>query len=307
MSLFFVVPMLCDGPVVVPDWEQTQLLTAPHEDKPSLTYNSLLGPVKSMENMVRWRAPQPSVYGTATSQGLSKLLVMSRMANEDITWTKSHLPGVPLAVYTANEPTAILHPPANKGHEMIQYMSYIIDNYGFDMPDVMIFVHAHRFAHHNNELLRFDIVNMIKRLSLERIVSHGYLNLNCQWKTGCPAWLHLNENGEDLSKQEQTFLARSWHELFPLDTRPLIMSQPCCSQFAVSRNRVLSIPLRRYVFYRDWLLRTPLTDYISGRIWEFIWQHVFTGRDTYCMPESECYCKSYNICPGDQELNDDTS
>lgn len=95
-------------------------------------------------------------------------------------------------------------------------------------------------------------------------------------------------------------LAKSWSDLFPLDPIPDVLAQPCCAQFAVSRDRIQSIPLARYVFYRDWLLHTQLSDYISGRVWEYIWQFVFTGKHVVCPQEHVCYCDGFGICFGGQ-------
>ena len=80
---------------------------------------------------------------------------------------------------------------------------------------------------------------------------------------------------------------------------PRVLAQPCCGQFAVSRERVLQVPRERWVFYRDWLLRTPLTDYFSGRLWEFVWQFVFTGEEVRCPDEEACYCDGFGVCFGE--------
>ena len=125
-------------------------------------------------------------------------------------------------------------------------------------------MHAHRYSWHNIGLFGFDAVEMVNRLNSERIMEIGYLNLRCEHDPGCPKWLHPYE-GESMTKQEQDILASCWHELFPLNTLPRVLAQPCCAQFAVSRYRLVGISLTRFVYYRDWLLRTDLTDYYSGR------------------------------------------
>ena len=82
---------------------------------------------------------------------------------------------------------------------------------------------------------------------------------------------------------------------------PKVLAQPCCAQFAISKGRILSIPLKRFIAYRDWLLRTPLSDYISGRVWEYIWQFVFTGNHTVCPMMHICYCDGYGFCFGGEK------
>lgn len=113
--------------------------------------------------------------------------------------------------------------------------------------------------------------------------------------------MHPGNLEEDVNKQEETILARCWTELFPLEPIPKVLSQPCCAQFAISKDRIRSLPLARYVFFRDWVLKTPLSDYISGRVWEYVWQFVFTGQHVVCPAEHVCYCDGYGVCFGGEK------
>lgn len=124
------------------------------------------------------------------------------------------------------------------------------------------------------------------------------MNMRCHWDPGCPGWMKPGTIEEDINKQEETMLAKSWSELFPLDPVPNLLAQACCAQFAVSRDRIRSLPLARYVFYRDWLLRTSMSDYLSGRVWEYVWQFVFTGQNIVCPKEHICYCDGFGVCFG---------
>jgi len=252
-------------------------------------------------------SPQPAFKpGTAkpTGSNYTRILVVPRMSEEDVGWLSEELPDVPTAIYVADDPTAPLHPPKNKGHEVMIYLTYIIDHYE-DLADVMVFMHSHRWSWHNDDILDNDGVQMIKRLSSERVTREGYMNLRCHWDPGCPDWMHPGATEEDINKQEETMLAKSWSELFPLDPIPNVLAQPCCAQFALSRDRIHSIPLSRFIFYRDWLLRTSLSDYISGRVWEYIWQFVFTGKNVFCPAQHACYCDGFGVCfGGEVEFND---
>ncbi|KAF7948819.1 hypothetical protein EAE96_008006 [Botrytis aclada] len=236
--------------------------------------------------------PFPATY--------SKMLVISRTKDEDVNWIKENFendPSIQSAIYTADDPKAEYHPPQNKGHEVMIYLSYIIENYN-NLSDVNIFMHSHQTTWHNNDLLDLDAVQMISRLSSERVIREGYMNLRCHWHPGCPDWMHPGIVEEDDDKQEQTIMARAWLELFPLEPVPKVLAQPCCAQFAVSKERIRTLPLARYISYRDWLLRTEISDYISGRVWEYIWQFVFAGQTTLCPKEHICYCDGYGICFG---------
>lgn len=241
----------------------------------------------------RFRSGTPKPPGSAYSQ----VMVVPRLKDDDISWIQEELPGFDTAVYVANDPIAPLHPPRNKGHEVMVYLTYIIDHYD-DLPDIIVFMHAHRWTHHNTELLGYDSAEMVRRLSSDYVTSEGYVNMRCQWSPGCPEWLHPNDSEEILAKQEQVVLSKCWRELFPQDPLPDSLGQACCAQFALSKERIQSIPLSRFVFHRDWILRTPLSDYVSGRIWEYLWQYLFTGRTIYCPSEYECHCRGFGVCFG---------
>ena len=236
----------------------------------------------------------------------SRIMVVPRVQKEDVAWVTKELPGLDLLVYTVNDPNASTHPPKNKGHEVVVYLSYLIDHYD-RLPDIVLFMHAHRWTHHNNELLGFDASQMVRSLNSAYVVREGYVNIRCHWRPGCPEWLHPNNQSENLGKQEETMLEKCWEELFPFDPLPPYLAQPCCAQFALSRDRILSIPRSRYVFYRDWILKTPLSDYISGRIWEYSWQFIFTYKSSHCVPEHICYCDGFGICFGGKAQYQDFS
>lgn len=227
----------------------------------------------------------------------SRVMIIPRLQSDNISWVSDELSDVDTVVYVANDPLAELHPPKNKGHEVMIYLSYIINHYDA-LPDILIFMHAHRWTHHNNPILDYDAAEMVRKLNSDYVTTEGYVNMRCHWSPGCPEWLHPGDPRESLERQEEVVLSKCWSELFPLDPLPIALGQACCAQFALSKERVLSIPLGRFVFYRDWITKTPLSDYISGRIWEYSWQFLFTGRSIYCPAEHVCYCGGFGVCFG---------
>ncbi|CAK4031642.1 Hypothetical predicted protein [Lecanosticta acicola] len=251
-----------------------------------------------------------SPYGVGETKppgsNYTKCLVIPRTKTEDTSWIEKELGDMmesgllQTAVYTVNDKTAKLHPPKNKGHEVMVYLSYIIDNYE-DLADVSLFMHAHQFTWHNNELLERDAAQMVRHLSPERVTREGYMNLRCHWDPGCPEWLHPGATVRNVDKQEEVLLAESWSQLFPLDAIPTVLAQPCCAQFAVSRDRILKTNKMRYIYMRDWLIKTELSDYLSGRIFEYIWQFIFNKAPIHCPSMSACYCDGYGLCFGTQE------
>jgi hypothetical protein len=233
----------------------------------------------------------------------TKVLVMPKVREENTEWVHEKIPGLQTAIYIADDSSAPLHPPKNKGNEVMVYLTYLIDHYE-DLPEIMMFLHSHRFSWHNNDILNKDAYEIITRLSSERVVREGYMNLRCHWNPGCPEWIHPGRIEVDDWKKEEREFAKVWSELFPLETIPEVLAQPCCGQFALSRERVLAIPKTDFVFYRDWLLRTDLPDSLSGRAWEYLWQYIFTGENALCPDQHVCYCDGYGVCFEDDDAFD---
>jgi hypothetical protein len=239
-------------------------------------------------------SPMPSGHN------YTSVLVIAKTKEENIDWMDEKLPDQAKAVYVADDPKAPLHPPKNKGHEVMVYLTWIIDNYD-NLPDVAMFMHAHQLTWHNDELLGNDAARLVQRLSRQRVWREGYVNMRCSWYPGCPDWMHPGETEQNDFKQEEVLLAKSWSELFPLDEVPSVLAQPCCAQFALSRERIQAKPYAQYVWYRDWLFNTRLPDSLSGRIWEYVWQFVFTGQHVYCPKEHICFCDQFGMCFGGEE------
>jgi len=183
------------------------------------------------------------------------------------------------------------------------FLTYIIDHYDEDfqpLPDVSIFMHASKITWHNNDLLDSSSINIVKHLSTPKVLRDGYFNLRCHLDPGCPAHLHPSANITDPHQPEETQIRNVWPIIFPGEPVPDVLSQPCCSQFALSRDRILTIPKSRYEAIRKWLMTTHLPDVITGRIMEYVWQKLWTGQDEYCPVEHVCYCDAYGLCFGDK-------
>jgi hypothetical protein len=251
---------------------------------------------------VNWN-PRPDFKpGSALPAGhnYTSTLVIARTKDEDMGWLQREIPDQATAIYVADDPTAPLHPPKNKGHEVMVYLTYIIDNYDA-LPDVSIFMHAHQLAWHNDDIIGSDAAQLVRRLSRPRVWREGFVNMRCSWYPGCPDWMHPGETQQNDFKQEEVLLAKSWSELFPLDEIPSVLAQPCCAQFAISRERIQAKSHAQYIWYREWLFHTKIPDRLSGRVWEYVWQFVFTGQSVLCPKEHVCFCDQYGFCFGGEE------
>ncbi|KAF2807826.1 uncharacterized protein BDZ99DRAFT_392026 [Mytilinidion resinicola] len=234
----------------------------------------------------------------------SRILVLPKTKDEDIHWIHAELPEIPLAVYQVDNDTAEYRVPKNKGREAMVYLTYLIDHYN-DLPDTIMFFHSHRYAWHNNILMGLDTAQAIRRLNDARVARLGYMNTRCHTDPGCPDWIHMDRpvvDFDDFHKPEEKYYRKGvWDELHPGAPVPPSLSAPCCAQFAVSRERVQQVPIERFVHYRKWLLETSMDDQFSGRVFEYIWQYIFTGNAVYCPAVSSCYCDGYGICFGSEK------
>ena len=88
----------------------------------------------------------------------------------------------------------------------------------------------------------------------------------------------------------------AFEENFPGTRAPKILAQPCCSQFAVSKKTIRSIPRSDYQQKINWLLKSPLSDQLTGRMWEHMWQFLFLKRAEDCPVEYEALCSGWRVC-----------
>ncbi|KLJ06534.1 hypothetical protein EMPG_10077 [Blastomyces silverae] len=288
--LAFIVTLICYRQVA----KNHSYLTAPW------TGNASKQEVPPLEYLPDFSPGVPKPPGSH----YSRALIIPRLQKVDVSWISSQVRDVQQFVYVVDDPSAPLHPPVNKGNEAMVYLTFLIDHYD-NLPDIMIFMHSHSNSWHNEEPLGFQAAELINRLSSERVTRDGYMNLRCNWGPGCPDWLHPGTDKVDPSKKEEVSLAKAWKEIFPFVEVPTVLSQACCAQFAVSRERARAIPRASYIFYRDWLLRTELKSSISGRVWEYLWQVVFTGKNVFCPAQHTCYCDGYGLCFGGEKGMDE--
>lgn len=209
-------------------------------------------------------------------------------------------------IYLNDDPTAPLHTPKNRGHEAMVYLSYIIDNYDSLLP-INIFIHGHRTAWHNNLMLGYSTSQMLQRLQFDKVVKDGYFNLRCHFNPGCPEHLYPFTDEYNADKAEELLIKDAWQEVFevPEWQVPRVLAQPCCAQFAVTAERIRFVPREKYVHFRDWLTYTPMSDYMTGRVFEYFWQYIFDGSPVWCPDPRVCYCEGYGVCYEDPQDYDE--
>lgn len=160
------------------------------------------------------------------------------------------------------------------------YLTYVIDNYDA-LPSTIAFLHFHRWGWPtgwHTDAPNYDNVLSMRTLQIDFIQKSGYANLRCLFVPGCPAEIQPFRDPPIEDKPHEIAFAKAWRELLGDVSVPEVVATPCCSQFAVSKQQVLKRPKAEYVHFRKWLLDTPLDDFTSGRIFEYLW-HIIFGKD----------------------------
>ncbi|KAK4613266.1 hypothetical protein CLAFUW4_08723 [Fulvia fulva] len=171
-------------------------------------------------------------------------LVLATLASTDNSWVEEELgdllgayTNLYTAIYVVDDENAPLHTPANNGHEAMAYLTYLIEFYD-NLPEISIFMHGHREAWHNNFLLEMSSSETIRHFHRDKVMRYGYFNLRCHWAPGCQPGFNPAATQYDNDKPEEMVIAEAWQTLFPSDEVPETLAQPCCSQFAVTREAV---------------------------------------------------------------------
>lgn len=120
-------------------------VSAPNNPNPNSPHSNLdLAP--SDPDYANWN-PKPDFKKGSKLPGdhnYTTALVIARTKKEDIGWMDEQVPAeVRRYVYVADDMGAPLHPPKNKGHEVMVYLTYVIDHYE-ELADVSVFLHAHQ-------------------------------------------------------------------------------------------------------------------------------------------------------------------
>lgn len=219
-------------------------------------------------------------------------LVVSHVAADgDTTWLTSLEDRYHLCIYNVDGPEdkehssksehQYLQVPANRGHEAMAYLTFLIDNYAEIPAAGAVFVHGSRWAWHN-DAPDYDNKALLAALDIERALSvSGYHNLRCDWSSSTcvpsapaqgslemklqskitpwsaraasdvalPKALAAIFGGSDGSTSASNRLAGRLH----LGRTDTVRSQ-CCAQFVVSRERIWQHTKEEYIALRQWLL-----------------------------------------------------
>ncbi|KAK4608945.1 hypothetical protein CLAFUW4_14772 [Fulvia fulva] len=256
-------------------------------------------------NVLSTAIHRKAVYPPTTylDPNISVNLVIASQAKDDISWTKKlPIPNLNIIRYVSDDPNARYRPPIlNKGREALMYHTYMYDFYD-DLPDITIFTHSEEHPWHMDGVLQQSMSTALSRLNLTAVMERGYFNLKTGWKDACPAWINTTKTPDDWNEREEPFVAWAWSDNFRDDPpAPEIVAGPCCSQFAVTRDKIRSRDRSQYEWSQEWLKMSDWHDYFTGRVWEHMWPWLFLREAVDCVPEQESLCRFYGICFQDGE------
>ena len=238
-------------------------------------------------------------------------IVIGRMKEDlpQVQWVYDNLHDIQPAIYIVDDNTTTdqLHLAWNHGREAAVYFSYIIEHYD-TLSDVTFFWHGEDEVWHNSMLLGWNSSISVNRMNRDYVISQGYVGSRCDHWPGCPYWVRFNpsraEDRLDPHRLEGLFNPETFTQLFPdvsPNDFPPFFAGTCCSQFAVSRDAIQRHPKDFYENLRRWTMNWDNNDAETGRVLEYTWPYIFTGRGQSCPSMQDCYCKTYNFCIEDME------
>jgi len=279
--------------------------------------------------------PEPRGICPGLAETLKPALVVARVeADGETDWLDPLSEKYHLCIYTADAPrdktSKYLQVPANRGHEAMTYLTFVIDNYANIPASGAVFVHGSRWAWHNDSP-DYDNAALLAALDVPAALEPwGYHNLRCDWSLSTCYPSTKPQGSLDNSAQallapwdsravSDAALPSALSNIFsgnvPLSRSDAVRSQ-CCAQFVVARSQIWQHSKEEYVALRQWLLDSdgaPRDDRIAGRILSYVWHILFIDQadahnpspegvdlaqlNTQACPRADqCYCRLYGRC-----------
>ena len=248
------------------------------------------------------------------AESIKPALVVARTESEDADWLASLSDKYHLCTYTADAPLDLssqyLQVPANRGHEAMAYLTFLVDNYASIPSAGAVFIHGSRFSWHNDHQA-YDNKALLSALNTtSALANDGYHNLRCDWSAStCSASTEPQGSIATLTRAKlepwniravsDAALPRSIATLFGHESevaanvklgRADRVRAQCCAQFIVSRSSIHQHSRDEYIALRQWLLDSknrvsptsprsataaPADDLVAGRILSYIWHILF--------------------------------
>lgn len=135
----------------------------------------------------------------------------------------------------------------------------------------------------HNDLFGPFTLNTLRNIRFESVSAHGYVSLRCQHNPGCPVSVFpLSPSQADIDAHDiRAYFSDAYQQIFNMTAEavPAEISNVCCGQFAVSRERIHARPKEEYARILKWAETTELTNHFGvGWVLEKLW-HIIFGMD----------------------------
>jgi predicted O-methyltransferase YrrM len=213
------------------------------------------------ENNIIYSLTESSCWIAKKQTTNSQVRVLSSHYNEDLSWI--NFIKYPTTIYskTLQNKNFISF---NKVQEAPAYIKYIINNY-YSLPEYTIFVHGHLQSEHQDK----HLVDIINNLSFDKDI----INLNR------PDWVGSIEKGQEEWDKKYSWLSDNWKQIFGEYLElPEKLTFYSCAQFAVNKKCILQYPIHFWEKLYQWCEATELENYISSRIFEYVWYYIFSKK-----------------------------
>lgn len=159
----------------------------------------------------------------------------------------------------------------NKGGDAFSKLWYIVTNYN-NLPSSVAFVHGHLNGWHQDK----DILSALREYSGQ---DYYTLNDRKQRNTFYDGCGQVPEHAWASAELNWNWARDGLVEIKPDYPIPSRLEFTCCSQFVVTRERILANTLDFYRRCVDWLVKTNKEDYITGRVFEHNWHYMMTHKE----------------------------
>ena len=191
-----------------------------------------------------------------------KTAVVVAHYNENLDWCTSLQNEYNIVIYSKTD-RKYNFIDINKGQEVAMYIKYFIDNYN-NLPDKILFLHGHQMAYHQDHTSDYIIKNV-------------NWDLNDYFSVGRRGHYEELSSSSENSEGAFNWVKDNWYIFqnkleFPKDG---LFFYPN-GQFVVSKECITQYEQSFWFNLYKWLLTTNIEDRITSRIFEYVWNYIFT-------------------------------
>ena len=190
-----------------------------------------------------------------------KLILISHY-NSDLTWVNQLK--LPYYIYSKNSKYQN-YIDFNKGQEVPMYLKYIIDHYD-NLPNKTLFYHDHLNSPHQD----FDSIFIANNLNWDL---DDYFSVNRR------EWYQTIDKNSKLEPEGLQWIKTHWflfeNHLPEIDKLVFFSG----AQFVVDKKLILQYNKEYYEYLYNWIKQTDVSNYITSRIFEYMWHYIFTKKN----------------------------